>query len=270
MVAERVWLDVPFAEKDAAKEQGARWDPDARRWYAPAPDVPGLARWAPQPDLPEVLPGEDRSFGAGLFVDLVPRSCWFTNVRSCVAKKDWERLHRLVVDRAGRCCEACGRSENREAKRWLEAHERWDYDDVRQVQALKRIVSLCTDCHTTTHFGLARIKGKADQALAHLRSVTGMSEVEAEDHISEAFDVWQRRSRRSWTLDLTILTNAGIALAPPPEAAARVAAAEDVLRRARADERRASARTSAPTRTVAAPFEAWARIDGRVVSRVEG
>src|SRR5215210_6234605 len=31
---ERLWLDVPYAEKDTAKAAGARWDPDARRWYA--------------------------------------------------------------------------------------------------------------------------------------------------------------------------------------------------------------------------------------------
>jgi hypothetical protein len=34
---------------------------------------------AVQPDLPGLLPGEDRQFGRGLFVDLVPESCWFTN-----------------------------------------------------------------------------------------------------------------------------------------------------------------------------------------------
>lgn len=38
-----------------------------------------LARWAALPDIPDLLPGEDRSFGSGLFVDLVPSSCWFTN-----------------------------------------------------------------------------------------------------------------------------------------------------------------------------------------------
>lgn len=238
----RVWLDVPFGEKDAAKAQGARWDPDARRWYAPGPNVPGLAPWAAQPELPESLPGEDRTFGSGLFVDLVPQSCWFTNVRSCVAERDWERLHRLVVNRAGRKCEACGRREDRDAKRWLEAHERWHYDDERQVQVLKRIVCLCTDCHTATHFGLAGIKGKGEEAFAHLRTVTGMSEDEADDHISAAFDVWKQRSLRQWTLDLTMLTSVGIAITAPPGAAARVAAAEDSLRTARAADRHDAAR----------------------------
>jgi Domain of unknown function (DUF5710) len=32
MNQERMWLDVPFAEKDEAKALGAQWDPQARRW----------------------------------------------------------------------------------------------------------------------------------------------------------------------------------------------------------------------------------------------
>jgi hypothetical protein len=240
MTPERIWLDVPFDEKDDAKAGGARWDPAARRWFAPRPGMAALDRWAAQPDLPAVLPGEDRSFGSGLFVDLVPSSCWFTNVRSCVVQKDWERLHRLIVDRAERRCEACGRSEDREAKRWLQAHERWDYDEARQVQTLKRLVCLCSDCHTATHFGLAGIKGLAEEALVHLCSVTGMSRGEAERHVAEAFETWRARSTRTWTLDLGILSNVGVAFNGPPTADDRVAAAEHGWHNARrADEREA-------------------------------
>src|SRR5215831_6639908 len=98
----RLWLDVPFAEKDEAKALGARWDPKARSWYAPPDRSAAVARWTPLPDL---LPGEDREFGSGLFVDLVPSSCWFTNVRSCISEQDWERLRRMIVSRAGQRCE---------------------------------------------------------------------------------------------------------------------------------------------------------------------
>jgi len=31
-----LYLDVPFRQKDEAKALGARWDPAARKWYAPA------------------------------------------------------------------------------------------------------------------------------------------------------------------------------------------------------------------------------------------
>jgi hypothetical protein len=43
------WLDVPFGEKDEAKAAGARWDWRAKRWYAPQPGMPELARWLPGP-----------------------------------------------------------------------------------------------------------------------------------------------------------------------------------------------------------------------------
>lgn len=234
MATRRIWLDVPYAQKDQAKVLGARWDPEVKRWYAPRPDMTALQPWAALPDVPDLLPGENRLFGSGLFVDLVPSSCWFTNVRSCVDQRDWERLRRMITGRAAHRCEICGASEDREMRRWLEAHERWAYDDVTRVQSLRRLVCLCTDCHTATHFGLALIKGNDAAALAHLCAVTGMSAREAQNHIDGAFAVWRGRSSVNWTLDLRILTDAGITLAPPPKAADRTQVAGEQLHAARA------------------------------------
>ncbi|MER7828227.1 DUF5710 domain-containing protein [Streptomyces sp. NPDC096097] len=227
MAVERIWLDVPFADKDEAKAGGARWDATARRWFAPRAGMADLERWSPGADIPQLLPGEDRSLGSGLFVDLVPSSCWFTNVRSCVAPKDWDRLRRMIYERASDRCEACGAGADREEKRWLEAHERWTYDDATHVQTLKRLICLCTDCHTVTHFGFAQIRGLAPQARAHLMKVAKMTGAQADLHIASAFEAWQTRSRITWTLDLSMLTEVGITLAPPPDAAARA----DVARR---------------------------------------
>lgn len=232
-MAGRIWLDVPYKEKDPAKAAGARWDGVAERWYAPRPGMAALDRWAALPDVPDLLPGEDRSFGSGLFVDLVPTSCWFTNVRSCVDQRDWERLRRMINGRAGHRCEACGRGKDRETQRWLEAHERWSYDEATAVQRLRRLVCLCTDCHRATHFGLAEVQGKRAQAMAHLRSVTGMTAAKAERHVQAAFQQWRQRSARTWTLDLGILTGAGVTVVPPPSAAGRETAARQALHQAR-------------------------------------
>jgi hypothetical protein len=230
MAVTRIWLDVPFGEKDEAKALGARWDPAARRWYAPGPDRPGLARWAALPEVPDLLPGEDRAFGAGLFVDLVPSSCWFTNVRSCVTGQDWERLRRMITGRAGQRCEICRRSADREVGRRLEAHERWAYDPATRTQSLRRLICVCSDCHRATHFGLATIKGRDAQALDHLCAVTGMSRDEAEQHVEAAFEIWHRRSLTTWDLDLTLLTSASVAVRRPPARDDRLDAAEQGLR----------------------------------------
>ena len=220
----REWLDVPYSEKDQAKVLGARWDQAAKRWYAPRPGMAPPARWAALPDLPALLPGEDRSFGPGLFVDLVPSSCWFTNARSCMAGRDWERVRRLVVGRAGRRCEVpgCGAQEARAREIWLEVHERWEYltGPSGGVQVLRRLVCLCTWCHTATHFGFAGVRGVDREAFAHLLTVTGMTAAVGQRHIDAAFALWRQRSAAAWDLDLSILTAAGVSLARPADAGA--------------------------------------------------
>jgi hypothetical protein len=40
-------LTVPFAEKEEAKQLGARWDPKRRKWYVPAGvDAAPFSRWS--------------------------------------------------------------------------------------------------------------------------------------------------------------------------------------------------------------------------------
>ena len=217
---ERCWLDVPFAEKDKAKAAGARWDPAARLWYASDPSE-RVRRWI---RVPDPLQGEDRQFGAGLFVDLIPQSCWFTNVRSCVAPVDWNRLRKMVYRRADQQCEICG------SKVQMEAHERWAFDDSARTQRLIRLICLCRACHAATHFGFAQLQGRGEQARTHLMTVNSWTGNQTGEHIGAAFMLWRHRSQFAWELDLSILTAAGIALRqPPPAGPARIEAAQRKL-----------------------------------------
>ncbi|NOQ16472.1 MAG: hypothetical protein GQ581_05390 [Methyloprofundus sp.] len=46
MANSKTYLNVPFAQKDAAKALGAKWDPANKKWYAPANiDITLLAKW---------------------------------------------------------------------------------------------------------------------------------------------------------------------------------------------------------------------------------
>jgi hypothetical protein len=136
----------------------------------------------------------------------------------------------MVTTRAGSRCETCGQAPDPPTGRGLEVHERWTYHDPSSTQALRRLICLCTPCHTVTHFGLASIKGLADQALAHLRTVTGMTNQQTHAHIDDAFTLWRARCTRSWTLDLSMLTTAGLTLTPPPGRNQRPHIAEQTLR----------------------------------------
>lgn len=113
-------------------------------------------------------------------------------------------------------------------------HERWAYDDRTGVQALRRLICLCSACHLSTHLGYANVTGRADQALAHLRAVTGMTDAEASRHVDAAGELWTNRSARVWTLDLTMLTDAGVTLTRPEKATDRPAVAERELQQLRA------------------------------------
>jgi hypothetical protein len=45
----KVFLKVPFAEKDQAKALGARWDAAQKKWYVPnGVDADLFARWRPE------------------------------------------------------------------------------------------------------------------------------------------------------------------------------------------------------------------------------
>ena len=49
-------LKVPFAEKDAAKALGARWDAANKLWYVmDKPDMAPFAKWSPKPRDPAML-----------------------------------------------------------------------------------------------------------------------------------------------------------------------------------------------------------------------
>ena len=204
----RRYLSVSYADKDEAKSLGARWDADQKLWFNPHPTTnTQLNKWEMNGE--EVsLNGEDRTFGGNLlFVDLIPSSCWFTNVRSCVHSSDWDRLRKKIYARANDRCECCGSSNS-----GLEAHERWKYDGLRKVQKLMRLVALCRDCHRSTHMGLASVQGKEKEAKEHLQRMRMFSVEEVDNHIDEAFELFEDRSESKWELDLSILTSSGIKL----------------------------------------------------------
>ena len=218
---DRIWLDVPYSDNKRVKALGAQWAWWEKRWYAEDPFSPELEPWRAKPPISGKLFGEDRSFGGGLFVDLIPQTCWFTNVRSCVSNLDWSRIRRMVAGRAGNRCEICGTETDPAHKMYLEAHERFEFNSASRVQTLRRLICLCRACHTTTHFGLARKMGNEQLALAHLMRVNKWGLVDALLHVNEAFSTWERRSKKIWKLDTSMLEGIGVEIVEAPEASDR-------------------------------------------------
>ena len=224
-IPKRTDLLVPFSEKDWAKSLGARWDAKNKIWYIPAGQDPRpFKSWWTLPSLTEFA-REDRTFGGnGLFVDLIPITCWFTNVRYCISAKDWLRVRTLVYNRVKNVCEICG-----DGGSGLDAHERWEYDVKKKIQRLKRLICLCKPCHQTTHYGYAEINGNGQEAIAHLCLIAGLSPEDAKHHIEAAFEVWNQRSTFQWHLDITMLTDVGITIERYENKTERKKISEDFL-----------------------------------------
>lgn len=164
-----------------------------------------------------------------LAIELVPRTCWFSNVRDRVSREDWDRIRKQVYEHAGRRCEVCG---GRGSGHPVECHEVWEYEEATGVQRLVQMIALCPACHEVKHMGFAGIKGRGEIAAAHLAEVNGWTAQVTAVYIDQAFAVWEERSARAWSLDVSTLTAYGID--PAIIAEANGTSAEDRSRRAAA------------------------------------
>lgn len=142
-----------------------------------------------------------------LEVELVPSTCWWSNVRSNISRADWEKCKRFVRQRSGDRCEICG---GRGWKWPVECHETWFYDDDQHVQVLIGLIALCPQCHEVKHIGRAEVMGNKARAIAHLAKVNGWTTEMAETYVQWAMELWALRSTERWSLDVTFLTLLGI------------------------------------------------------------
>ena len=143
-----------------------------------------------------------------LTIELVPSTCWFSNVRSNVAPAVWEVLKKQTSKLTRYRCAICaGRGH-----RWpVECHEVWLYNDTTHTQTLVRLIALCPMCHKAKHIGLAIINGEFEEVRAHLMKVNQWDQkATADAYIADAFELFEKRSQYEWTLDISYLEQFGV------------------------------------------------------------
>jgi hypothetical protein len=158
-----------------------------------------------------------------LTVELVPRTAWWTNVRSNVTRAEWEKCKTYAKAQShfpGRpdlpTCLICGSNGTTQGRRHrVEADEIWDYDDDHQLQTLVGIRPLCPMCHSVKHLGRTRQVSSPEQwarVIEHIEWVNGRewTETYLEDYLEIVFAIWEARSQMEWRLDISFLTRIGI------------------------------------------------------------
>ena len=142
-----------------------------------------------------------------LTVELVPSTSWGANLRSELPKKDWDNLRKAQYANAGYRCEICG---GKGRKHPVECHETWDYNDETHIQTLTGLIALCPSCHRVKHLGFAFVKGRGQEAIAHLMKVNGWSPEDTQHYVEAVFEEHARRSKHQGTLDLEWLRSVGV------------------------------------------------------------
>lgn len=132
--------------------------------------------------------------------ELVPESCWYSNLRSALPQGVWDVIRKKAYARAGGRCMICGAPSAR-----LEAHEQWEYDDDKGVQKLVNVVAVCKACHEVIHIGRTQLAGREREANEHFMKVNGVSYAEYRKALGEANAVHRERSRREWLPDVSEL-----------------------------------------------------------------
>lgn len=133
--------------------------------------------------------------------ELVPDSCWYSNLRSILSPAQWDFIRKDAYAQAGGKCMICGAHTRR-----LEAHERWEYDEKNNVQKLADVVAVCHSCHEVIHIGRTQLMGYEERACAHFMKVNGCSYSEYRKALGEANEAHRRRNQiPEWKLDLSYL-----------------------------------------------------------------
>lgn len=146
--------------------------------------------------------------GYKLTIELVPQSCWYSNVRSNVTKQEWDFIRRKCYAKAEHKCEVCGDTgKNQGIAHAVECHEIWQYLSATKTQKLVGMVALCPRCHKVKHPGLAQIRGETEIVVKQLMKVNSMSRMDALAYIEDAFREWRQRNESKWTLDISMLND---------------------------------------------------------------
>lgn len=145
-----------------------------------------------------------------LSLELVPLTAHYQNIRSALPTQTWDNLRKACYNDAEYRCEICF---GRGTEHPVEAHEKWEYIHLgmpaKGWQKLVKIQALCPACHEVKHMGLAEKNGRLKPALAHLAAINGWSETETVAYVTQAFEIWRKRSQEPWGLDITVLKDLG-------------------------------------------------------------
>jgi 5-methylcytosine-specific restriction endonuclease McrA len=114
-----------------------------------------------------------------LEIELIPKTSFYSNVRSEVTTNEWDVIRKKCYDEASDKCEICGeKGKDQNFNHNVECHEIWSFDVKERIQRLDGFIALCPTCHKSKHFGLSQIKGDEDMDPINLAGFVALAATE--------------------------------------------------------------------------------------------
>lgn len=143
-----------------------------------------------------------------LQIELVPSSCFWSNIRSYLKQSQWDKIRKQVYEKANYCCEICGEQGIYYP---VACHEVWKYDDIEGIQTLSHFQALCMSCHDVKHIGYAKNQGRGEQAFNHFKKINQLEHNLAKNIIKGTIAYHKStRDKKEWKLDIEHLKEYGI------------------------------------------------------------
>lgn len=186
-------LCVPYWDEQAAFAAGAKYD-KVKGFHVPEDAyLDDVWDWLP---LRWKMQGQ-----APLKPEMLPSTTWEDNLRAKLPEHRWNALRKYVYTAAGHRCEMCGAA----GAPYIEAHEKWSWDDFWCIQKLEGLIGLCPTCHKVHHLGLAKRLGLYDKCLDKMQEVNGWTRAQTLQAIEDARAVADERSKFGWSVDMSWL-----------------------------------------------------------------
>ena len=154
-----------------------------------------------------------------LEIDLVPSTAWYSNLKTKIPVKEWDKIRKRCYADVNYKCQICGSDGKNQIfvtrgsiKGTLNCHEIWEYDDNKHIQKLEGFLALCNDCHMIKHIGFASIQDSKglldmDKLIGHFMKVNGVSRKTFDKHHEESLKVMGERSQHEWKTNFAQWSN---------------------------------------------------------------
>ena len=199
-------VNVPYDDRQIAKQLGMCFDYSTRKWYYMR-DNPNIDQilmlWARTKTCvftDEGVPDDGIVPPWKLAIQLIPRNMHSKNLRNQLSRDDWDIVRRSCYARACYRCEGCDMGAEYSGENGLECHEEYTYDDEREECQLSRFVALCSLCHKCVHYGYGASQGKQKMMDEHLMAICNWDRDQLAHEIFSAYELVAELEKKKYPL----------------------------------------------------------------------